>query len=79
MKELKEMLKDLEDEVFELSENAEWIEHYSKKMAKLGLVSALVSYGDLDRRRLVVGGYHGNDRNGYAFGVRFVRPLKVQE
>jgi len=67
-------------EVFKLGEEYEWIEHYSEKMAKLGLVSALDSYWDLGRRRLgVVGGYRGNGRNSYAFGVRFVRPLKEKK
>jgi len=67
-------------EVFKLGEEYEWIEHYSEKMAKLGLVSALDSYRFLDGHRLyVMGNNHGDDRNGYAFGVRFVRPLKVQE
>lgn len=63
----------------ELSKDYEWIKHYSKRMEKSGYVSALYRGWLVDDRLYVDGNGDGNYRNGYAFGVRFVRDIKVEK
>lgn len=61
-----------------LSDDWEWIKHYSEKMEKAGYgaVVGLDSYGFLDDDRLYVNGYYWNVNDGCSFGVRFKRKIK---
>ena len=64
-----------DNDILELSDDWEWIEHYSQKMKKKGY-ECRVSLFDVNGDRLFLGGYDWDvDRVYRAFGVRFVREV----